>query len=135
MTKLNKSIAHFFLAIILVSSFTTFSFAETSNIESSNNIVATESGTGFYTVGRYRTVVHRRWFRAGDMVAITLNGDGYTNLDLYVYDARGNLIDYRVSSSDYETMHLEIWRSETFRIKVVNRGSTYNDYSLRVVRY
>lgn len=136
--RVNKIIANFLMAIILVTGITSVGFAKTTaNEEVSNTtaIEANEAGTGYYTIGRYRTVTHRRYLRAGDRVAITLNGDGYTNLDLYVYDAYGNLIDYRVGRTDYEMMTLDIYRSETFRIKVVNRGRTYNDYKLTVYRY
>ena len=139
MKKVNKVIANLLMAIILVTGITSVGFANTTTNEEVKNttttIEANEAGTGYYTIGRYRTVTHRRYLRAGDRVAITLNGDGHTNLDIYVYDAYGNLVDYRVGRTDYETMTLDIYRSETFRIKVVNRGRTYNDYKLTVYRY
>lgn len=132
-TRINKIIANLLLAIILTTGLSTLTLANPA--ETSNPETNIETNAALFTVGSYRTVRHRSYFRAGERVDIVLNGDGYTNLDLYVYDAYGNLVDYRTGGSDYETMTLDIYRSETFSIKVVNRGNTYNQYSLNVYRY
>lgn len=78
-------------------------------------------GTDWYTVA----------FRAGELAIVTVIGDGDTDLDLYVYDANGNLID---SDTDYTDNCVCTWTPRwtgNFRIKIVNRGRVYNRYVLR----
>jgi hypothetical protein len=69
-------------------------------------------------------------FRAGELAEIVLSGDGDTDLDLYVYDANGNLIakddDY---SDDCYVSWVPKWTG-AFTVKVKNRGSVYNRYTL-----
>ena len=70
-------------------------------------------------------------FRAGELAIVTVIGDGDTDLDLYVYDNNGNLID---SDTDYTDNCVCTWTPRwtgNFRIKVVNRGRVYNNYILR----
>jgi hypothetical protein len=75
----------------------------------------------------------RSWrvtFAGGQTARVAVAGDGYTVLDLYVYNLYGNLIawDERMQ----KTCVVE-WRpkyDETFVVIVVNRGSTYNDFGL-----
>jgi hypothetical protein len=67
-------------------------------------------------------------FYAGERITVGVIGDGSTDLDLYVYDVRGNEIAKCTGSSDMEEMTLKIYRSETFTIKVVNRGYDYNEF-------
>jgi hypothetical protein len=55
-------------------------------------------------------------FYAGERITVGVIGDGSTDLDLYVYDVRGNEIAKCTGSSD------------TFTIKVVNRGYDYNEF-------
>jgi hypothetical protein len=62
---------------------------------------------------------------------VTVQGDGDTDLDLYVYDEFGN----RVAADEGPTDHCSvIWTPRwtgTFTIKVVNRGALSNRYRLR----
>lgn len=70
-------------------------------------------------------------FRAGELAIVTVIGDGDTDLDLYVYDNNGNLID---SDTDYSDDCVCTWTPRwtgNFRIKIVNRGRVYNSYVLR----
>ena len=65
-------------------------------------------------------------FWANELAQVGVSGNGNTDLDLYVYDANGNLIG---SDSDYSDDCLVRWVpawSGTFTIKVVNRG-IYNN--------
>lgn len=69
-------------------------------------------------------------FRAGELAIVTVIGDGDTDLDLYVYDSNGNLID---SDNDYTDNCVCTWTPRwtgNFRIKIVNRGNVYNRYIL-----
>lgn len=70
-------------------------------------------------------------FRSGETAIVTVIGDGDTDLDLYVYDSNGNLID---SDNDYTDNCVCTWTPRwtgNFRIKIVNRGNVYNRYILR----
>ena len=66
------------------------------------------------------------------MVRVFVSGDGDTDLDVYVYDEDGNLV-----ASDDECCEGGIaWtpcRIGKFTIKVINRGSVYNCYTIRIV--
>lgn len=65
-------------------------------------------------------------FWANELAQVGVSGNGNTDLDLYVYDANGNLIG---SDTDYSDECLVRWVPSwtgTFIIKVVNRG-IYNN--------
>lgn len=69
-------------------------------------------------------------FAAGETAAVYVSGDGDTDLDLYIYDSNGNLID---KDDDYTDDCLCDWTPRwtgTFTIKIVNRGSVYNRYTI-----
>jgi hypothetical protein len=83
---------------------------------------------GMYRVERYSTNTHRISFRAGEPAAVYINGDDDTDLDLYVYDENGNLID---SDIGYTDEGLVEWRPRwtgEFRIEVRNLGGIWNGY-------
>ncbi len=65
-------------------------------------------------------------FRANQLAEVAVVGDGDTDLDLYVYDANGNLIG---SDIDYTDACYVRWTpawTGRFTIKIINRGSVYN---------
>lgn len=69
-------------------------------------------------------------FRGGELAMVAVIGDGDTDLDLYIYDNYGNLVD---SNTDYSDNCVCTWtprRRAYYRIKIVNRGSVYNNYIL-----
>lgn len=77
------------------------------------------------------TDVYNVSFRGGELAIVTVIGDGDTDLDLYVYDNNGNLID---SDTDYSDNCVCTWTPRwtgNFRIKIVNRGRVYNSYLIR----
>lgn len=69
-------------------------------------------------------------FWANEIAEVAVSGDGDTDLDLYVYDENGNLI---ASDTDYtDDCYVRFcprWTGR-FRIKIVNRGSVYNNYAI-----
>lgn len=76
------------------------------------------------------TDVYNIRFRGGEPAVVTVVGDGDTDLDLYIYDENGNLIDKDI---DYTDVCVCSWTPSwtgTFQIKVVNRGNVYNSYLL-----
>ena len=69
-------------------------------------------------------------FNGGETARVLVSGDGDTDLDLYVYDENGNMICSDVDSTDQTFC---VWTPNwtgTFRIKIKNLGSVYNEYSL-----
>lgn len=67
-------------------------------------------------------------FWASEVAEIAVVGDGDTDLDLYVYDERGNLI---TSDTDYTDQCICRWIpawTGTFTVRIVNRGTVYNEY-------
>lgn len=83
---------------------------------------------GMYRVERYSTNTHRISFRAGEPAVVYINGDDDTDLDLYVYDENGYLIDSGLGYSDQERVEwTPRWTGE-FRIEVRNLGGIWNGY-------
>lgn len=69
-------------------------------------------------------------FRGLESAVVVLRGDGDTDLDLYVYDENGNLV---ARDDDYSDGCVAAWTplySGVFTIRVKNRGSVYNRYTL-----
>lgn len=67
-------------------------------------------------------------FIAGELAEILVSGDGDTDLDLYVYDSNGNLIE---QDSDYSDDCYVCWVPKwtgRYIVKIVNRGPVYNRY-------
>ncbi|MBR6017964.1 MAG: hypothetical protein IK073_05035 [Paludibacteraceae bacterium] len=69
-------------------------------------------------------------FRAGEIAEVAVIGDGDTDLDLYVYDANGNLIVSDTSYSGNCYVSFLPYVTSNFTIKIVNRGNVYNNYVL-----
>src|SRR5215467_5628823 len=79
----------------------------------------------------YDTDRYTMSFVAGETARVTVVGDHDTDLDLYVYDENGNEI---VSDTDDTDVCEVTWTPRwtgVFIIKVVNRGSVYNNYTIR----
>ena len=77
------------------------------------------------------TDVYHISFRAGQTAVVTVIGDGDTDLDLYVYDENGNLIDKDVDYSDDCVVSFVPKWTGVFTIKIMNRGNLYNNYIMR----
>ena len=84
-----------------------------------------------FTVPSYTTVTYRTNFYAGELAVVSVVGDGYTDLDLYVYDENGHLIASGTDLIDgCAVKWIPKWTGQ-YTIKVVNRGSDYNNFRLR----
>lgn len=72
-------------------------------------------------------------FYGGEVAEVGVVGDGDNDLDLYVYDANGNLV---ASDTDYIDTCVARWVpawTGTFTIKIVNRGKyVYSDFILLI---
>jgi len=69
---------------------------------------------------------------AGTTYKIALDGDGSTDLDIFVYDDNGDRVAADMSSADDAVIHLAVYRTGTFRIRVKNLGRTANIYRVKV---
>lgn len=69
-------------------------------------------------------------FVEGRLAEILVSGDGDTDLDLYVYDSKGNLIEKDADyTDDCYVSWIPAWTGR-FTVKVVNRGPVPNRYVL-----
>lgn len=82
------------------------------------------------TVNGNSTDTYHISFIANELAEILVSGDGDTDLDLYVYDSNGNLIEKDTDySDDCYVRWVPRWTGK-FIIKIVNRGPVYNKYVL-----
>jgi len=71
--------------------------------------------------------------RAGETTRIQVSGDGDTDLDLFVYDQNGNLIASDTDYTDDCVVTVTPRWTGVFYVRIVNRGSVYNQYTLQMV--
>jgi hypothetical protein len=76
----------------------------------------------------FSSQTHYITYVAGQRAEFAIHGDGDTDLDIFVYDAQGNLVTSCTGTSDIE---LAVWyptATQQYRIVVVNLGSVWNRY-------
>lgn len=83
-------------------------------------------------VEAYSSVTYREVFRGGELAIVSIAGDGDTDLDLFVYDAFGNLVAQGIGLTDRETVSWVPPSTGTYRIVVRNLGGVWNRYNLRM---
>jgi hypothetical protein len=67
------------------------------------------------------------YFEGNELAEVAVIGDGDTDLDLYIYDENGNLIDEDEDyTDDCYASFVPRWRG-TFKVVILNRGSVYNN--------
>jgi len=81
-------------------------------------------------VGAYSSRTFTVTLRGGETTSIGVSGDGDTDIDLYVYDALGNLIAEDDDSTDECRVRVIVYRTSSFTIKVVNRGGLSNEFDV-----
>jgi len=79
-------------------------------------------------VNAHSTDYYNITFRGDEFAECVVVGDGDTDLDVYVYDENGNLIDSDIDYSDQCYLSWNPRWTGNFRIKIVNRGNVYNKY-------
>ncbi|MGQ0615190.1 MAG: hypothetical protein ACT4PV_15765 [Planctomycetaceae bacterium] len=67
-------------------------------------------------------------FYGGRYAQVTVQGDGDTDLDLFIYDQNGNLIVSDTRAGDYCGVYWTPRWTGPFRIRVVNLGRVWNRY-------
>jgi hypothetical protein len=72
-------------------------------------------------------------FRAGETAYVTIDGDGDTDLDVFVYDENGNLITFDTGLGDNAVLAFTPLWTGTFTIEVVNNGVVSNQYTICMV--
>ena len=81
-------------------------------------------------VGAHSTDTWKIRFHGGETAYVGVNGDGDTDLDLYVYDENNNLIAYDDDNIDLCIVSFTPRWTGYFYIKIKNRGGVYNCYTL-----
>ena len=84
------------------------------------------------SVKAYSSDTYNVTLRANESTIISLRGDHDTDLDLYVYDERGRMVDLDNDYSDNCVCEVVPRWTGRFTIKIVNRGAVYNRYTLDV---
>jgi len=87
---------------------------------------------GYSTVYGSSSDTYTEYFVGGFAAGAYLSGNGNTDLDLYIYDANGNLICRSEAMFDDEYC---IWTPSwtgMFKVVVKNRGSISNRYFLKL---
>lgn len=69
-------------------------------------------------------------FVAGEAARIVVDGDGDTDLDVYVYDEGGNLIDSDTDGTDFCVCEWTPRWTGAFTIRVENLGLVWNQFSI-----
>ena len=117
-----KAIAKFFLVALLIGSTATASVASPipGPWRSVTSVNAFDSD--FYTTT----------LRGGEYTAITIIGDGDTDLNVAVYNAAGQRITGTTGRGDKFTLRFVPSASGTYRIEVRNHGGIHNNYRIEV---
>lgn len=74
---------------------------------------------------------YRVVFEGEEPAVVRVSGDGSTDLDCYVYDRGGHLIDSDTDSTDECALSWTPAWTGTFSIKIENRGYVSNRYTIR----
>lgn len=137
------------LTVIIISTFIAFTATATNGLTSMTEMqqersqIETISFSPNNVKGRVlgATIVTRRvesnsqfidyiTLEGGELASILIKGDGDTDLDLYLYDENGNLIEKDDDNSDTCLVSFTPKWTGTFKIIVKNHGSVYNNYIL-----
>lgn len=83
-------------------------------------------------VGAESSDYYRIWLNAGDVVLVTVEGDGDTDLDLFVWSPLGDIEDSDTDATDACVALFVAPRSGIYMIEVENLGPVANLYRLQV---
>jgi hypothetical protein len=80
------------------------------------------------TLGGGRVMTYTVTCYGGENTTFRVNGNGNSDLDIYVYDTKGNLIASDESRSDQCELTFLAYRTVPFVFKIVNRGNWSNNF-------
>jgi hypothetical protein len=87
-------------------------------------------GKSIKTVLGGGSVTYFETYKGGKLAQVWLDGDGSTDLDVFVYDLKGKLIVQGTGPTDIETVTWIPAVNTTYRIVVRNLGFLSNTYKL-----
>lgn len=85
---------------------------------------------GDYTIRPFTTHTFQIAFRGGEYARIAVEGNGSTDLDLYISDQWGNPVDSDDDATDFCLTQWYVRGAAVYTVKIVNRGSYFNRYSI-----
>ncbi len=85
---------------------------------------------GFFRLEGRKDNVHRMSVKAGQNIVVMVNGDGSTNLDVWVYDTDGDLVNSGEGVDDQEEVRFKAEQTGVYTIRVSNLGQEINTYQL-----
>ncbi|MCI0485988.1 MAG: hypothetical protein L0229_05260 [Blastocatellia bacterium] len=85
---------------------------------------------GQYSIRPSGTHTFQIAFRGGEYAKVVVDGDGSTDLDVYIYDRWGRRVAFDDDYLDYCYTEWYVGRTAVYTIKVVNRGGYFNYYEL-----
>jgi len=80
----------------------------------------------------YSTHTYRLDFVGGEEAVVSVDGDHATDLDAYVYDEAGHLIDWDMRAVDTGALAWQPRWTGSFLVRVKNRGPAPNHYCISV---
>lgn len=75
---------------------------------------------------------YRVLFRGREDAGVLVVGDGDTDLDLYIYDENGNLVDSNTDSTDVCVCSWRPYETSYYTIKIRNWGNVRNYYTMYI---
>ena len=85
---------------------------------------------GWHAIPAYATQTFHVTLVGGEIARIAVQGDGSSDLDLFVYDGNGNLIVQDLGFTDSCSVSLIVYWTDTFTVVVKNRGGCSNLYRI-----
>ncbi len=70
--------------------------------------------------------------RGNEFTTVTIAGDGDTDLDIYVWDANGNLVARAIGLTDRESVSFVPNFTSTYRIEIRNLGNVWNQFAISI---
>jgi hypothetical protein len=97
-------------------------------------LAAAATAGAYHRISRVEAFDTQTWtvWTAAGTSRIEVKGDGDTDLDCYVYDLSGRLLEKADDKTDHCVIDVSRARSGNLRVHVVNLGNVYNRYELRV---
>jgi hypothetical protein len=84
------------------------------------------------TLGPYGVHDYTRYCVTGELVTVVVSGNGLTDLDLYVYSPRNQIVARDDDASDDCVVQFLAPETGFYTIKVVNRGGWSNTYTIGI---